>query len=349
MKQLLSNIFKNHTTESVVHIVLFILFIWFMEAGMGSSIDDKTKNIIRMNFLAFPITFYFNAFVLIPAFLKEKRWLGYIGAMITTVAVIEVLRSLFHLFVLNDSHDPEILTFIQILFGKYAVSGGIFLGFLLSFAYKFTKDWLINLTFIERLKSERSEMKLAFLKTQVDPHFLFNTLNNIYALALKEESPQTAEAITKLGTLMRYNLEDAGEEKVSLNKEIEFIRKYVELQAMRATETDTIDFSVDISEESLQSFSITPLLLIPVIENAFKYGINPSKESFISIGIELNENKLLLTSKNTIAKETGVSSSGIGLTNLEERLSLIYPDKHLFEVTNVDRVFSTTLQLELDS
>ncbi len=349
MRKLLSNIFKNHTTEAVVHIVLFVLFIWFMEAGMGTSIDEKTKNIIRMNFLAFPLTFYFNAFVLIPAFLKQKRWLGYIGAMIATVAVIEVLRSLFHLFVLNDSHDPEILTFIQILFGKYAVSGGIFLGFLLSFAYKFTKDWLINLTFIERLKSERSEMKLAFLKTQVDPHFLFNTLNNIYALALQEDSPNTAEAITKLGTLMRYNLEDAGEERVSLGKEIEFINKYVELQTLRATETDTIEFSIDIPEKALTSFSITPLLLIPVIENAFKYGINPSKESFISINIELNEHKLRLTSRNTIAKETNIPSSGIGLTNLEERLSLIYPDKYVFEAQEIDGIFTTTLQLELDS
>ncbi|RNC85682.1 MAG: histidine kinase [Balneola sp.] len=349
MRHLLSNLFKNHSTETIVHIVLLVLFLWFMEAGMGTSIDEKTKNTIRMNFLAFPITFYFNAFVLIPTFLKEKKWLGYVGAMIVTIAVIEVLRSLFHLFVLNDSHDPEVLTFVQILFGKYAVSGGIFLGFLFSFAYKFTKDWLINLTFIERLKSERAEMKLAFLKTQVNPHFLFNTLNNIYALALKEDSPQTAEAITKLGTLMRYNLEDAGEEKVLLSKEIDFIKKYVELQTMRATETDEIEFSVHIPEAALTSYFITPLLMVPIIENAFKYGINPSRKSLVSVNIELNGDKLLLNSKNTIAKETNVSSSGIGLTNLEERLSLIYPNKHLFEAKSMNGIFSTTLQLELDS
>ncbi|MBO6524706.1 MAG: histidine kinase [Balneolaceae bacterium] len=348
MESRITYILKNHTKESLVHIVLFVLFIWFMEAGMGTSIDDKSKNIIRMNFLALPLVFYLNSFYLIPEFLSKKRWLGYIGMLIVTVVCIEAGRSIFHVLVLNDNHDPEQLTFIEALFSKYSVSGGIFLGFLFSFAYTFTKDWLVNLSFIERLKSERSEMKLAYLKTQIDPHFLFNTLNNIYAIALKEDSQETAEAITKLGTLMRYNLEYAENDRVRLSKEIEFLKKYIELQSLRAGTKNEIEVSFDIPEDKLDEYWISPLLLIPIIENAFKYGIHPARESFISISLVLKENRIQLLSKNKIVRESE-DSTKIGLKNLKERLSMIYQDKHAFHYSKKENEFLVSLEMELSA
>ena len=339
-------ILKNQTTEAFVHIVLLVLFLWFMEAGMGSSIDEKSKNIIRMNFLAFPIVFYLNSFYLIPQFLSKKRWISYIGMLIVLVICIEVGRSVFHVLVLNDSHEPEQLTFLKVLFSTYSVSGGIFLGFLFSFGYTFTKDWLLNLTVIERLKSERSEMKLAYLKTQIDPHFLFNTLNNIYAIALKEDSPETADAITKLGTLMRYNLEYAEYDTVQLSKEIEFLKKYIELQSLRAGNKNQIEISFNIPYNQLHEYRISPLLLIPIIENAFKYGIHPTKESSIFISVKLHENSITLLSKNAIVRNSE-GTTKIGLKNLEERLLLIYPGKHVFQYSKEENEFTVKLELEL--
>ncbi len=346
MTSRIAYILKNHTTEAFVHLILFMLFLWFMESGMGSSIDEKSKNIIRMNFLAFPIVFYLNSFYLIPNFLSKKKWIGYVGMLILSVIFIEVGRSTFHVLVLNDSHAPEQLTFLEVLFSNNSVSGGIFLGFLLSFAYTFTKDWLRNLTLVERLKSERAEMKLAYLKTQIDPHFLFNTLNNIYAIALKEDSKETAEAITKLGTLMRYNLEYAEKNIVPLSNEIEFLRKYIELQSLRAEEKNKIKVKFDIPEDQLNTLKISPLLLIPVIENAFKYGINPAKESVISISITLKEDTLILTSNNTIVRNIK-NSTKTGLTNLNEQLSLMYPNKYTFEYSQKGSDYIVNLQLTL--
>lgn len=344
------HIIKEHKTESFIHVILLILFFMVMESGLGSSLDSVEMNRLRMNFLAIPLIFYLNTYFLIPKFLKPKKWLTYFFIVLFISPVFDVIRTLFTMLILNDHGATLPKDFGSIFFGNNSISGGIFLGFLLSFAYRFTKDWLINLSLIEKLKTERSEMKLAFLKSQVDPHFLFNTLNSLYSIALEEKSNTTADGIAKLGTLMRYNLHDSQAETISLNKEIEYIEKYVELQRLRTTEKNSIHFEVTIDKSDLYLKKIAPMLLIPIIENAFKYGVSPTEKSEILISINLKNEALAISVENTVvAKKSDSEVSGVGIKNLKERLKLIYPNKHTFEYSAKEKTFKAHLNLELES
>lgn len=350
MYKKLINVVKENRTESFIHFILLILLFMVMESGLGSSLDTLEMNRLRMNFISLPIVFYFNAYFLIPRFLKQKKWFTYFVIFLLTSPILDLFRTLFTMLFLNDHDDNLPKGFGSIFFGNNSVSGGIFLGFAFSFAYRFTKDWLINLSFIEKLKTERSEMKLAFLKSQVDPHFLFNTLNSLYSIALEEKSNTTADGIAKLGTLMRYNLHDSQAETISLNKEIEYIEKYIDLQRLRTTEKNSINVHIQINDELLNTLMIAPMLLIPAIENAFKYGVSPTEETEISISITTKKSALMMEIENTIISNKNLEeTSGVGIKNLEERLEMLYPSKHVFEYSEEKNIFTAHLTLELES
>lgn len=350
MVRKLLDIIKQNKTESFIHFILLVLFFIVMESGLGSSLDTLEMNQLRMNFISIPLIFYFNTYFLIPRYLKKKKWLIYFLIVILTSPILDLFRTGFIILILNDSSKSLPMDFTSVYFGNNSISGGIFLGFLLSFAYRFTKDWLINLSLIEKLKTERSEMKLAFLKSQVDPHFLFNTLNSLYSIALEEKSNTTADSIVKLGTLMRYNLHDSQSEKIPLRKEVEYIQKYIDLQQLRMTEKNTILFDIDISDSEFETANIAPMLLISIIENAFKYGVSPSEKSEIIISISVKSKRLVLFTKNDIINtKTDSESTGIGNKNLKERLELIYPEKYSLEYSEMDENFTAKLTLELES
>jgi len=343
-------IIKGNKTESIIHIVLLILLFMVMESGLGSNLDTLEMNRIRMNFLTIPLVFYFNAYFLIPRYLKQKKWGIYFITFLLTTPVLDLFRTLLSMLILNDHNDNLPKDFSSIYFGNDSISGGIFIGFMLSFAYRFTKDWLINLSLIEKFNTERSEMKLAFLKSQVDPHFLFNTLNSLYSIALEEKSEITADGIAKLGTLMRYNLHDSQADRISLEKEVEYIKKYLELQKLRMTEKNVITFDIDISKTDLNESYIAPMMLISMIENAFKYGVSTTEKSKISISISLKEKNLSLNVENNIVSKKDLSEeSGFGSKNLKERLDLIYPDKYTLVYSIYENLFNACLKLELES
>lgn len=190
-------------------------------------------------------------------------------------------------------------------------------------------------------------MELAYLKSQVNPHFLFNTLNSLYALALVEKAVVTADGVAKMGTLMRYSLHDSQAEKISLNKEIHYIENYIELQKLRISEAvkPNIEVVIDIDENNNQK--IAPMLLMPFIENAFKYGISSSNKNAISIKISLAGNLLELVVSNLIHKIKMLDESGIGLKNVENRLQLIYPNRFSLKCSKKENVFIVHLNIKL--
>lgn len=347
MKNFLKNI-SSTKLEIWIHAILLIAYLVVMEYGLGSTFDTFNKNIIRMNFLSVPLIFYTNAFWLIPRYLKKRKWLKYFLLLILIAPLIDILRSIVTVIVFNEVEGNVLIRFAQAFFNDSSLGGGVFLGFVFSFAYRFTKDWIINLTLIEKLDAERATMELAFLKSQVDPHFLFNTLNSLYAVALEENSSATADGIAKLGTLMRYNLHDSQSEFISLRKEIEYIEKYVDLQKLRTTEKNTIQFNVEIDDTLLDQKQVIPMLLIPLVENAFKYGVSPTEETTISIQLKAEKEKLVLDVENTIIQNINPeNSTGVGINNLKERLQLLYPDKHSLNSKKKGNTFQAHLKLEL--
>ena len=193
------------------------------------------------------------------------------------------------------------------------------------------------------LENEKLVSELAFLKSQINPHFLFNSLNNIYSLAY-QKSEKTPEAILKLSEIMRYMLYESNENKVPLLEEIRYLKNYIELQKLRFKDKAYINFEVD---EDIQDQKITPLILISFVENAFKHGVATDKENPITIVLNVSTNKLffqVLNRKNTQNKdETG----GIGLQNVKRRLDLLYKGQYRLHIQDDKDIYSCELYLNL--
>lgn len=197
------------------------------------------------------------------------------------------------------------------------------------------------------LIQQRTQAELDALKAQVNPHFLFNSLNNIYGTALLEDSPRTAESIQQLSGIVRYVMEESRLQTTDIQRELRFIDDYVELQRIRLPSQDTITIStrIDWDEKPAQ---IAPLLLNPLIENAFKYGISIQHPCFVHIRLQVQDGVLRLTTENSILPRTDLEkSTGLGLANVRQRLILAYPERHTLLVREENSTFSVNLTIDL--
>lgn len=197
-----------------------------------------------------------------------------------------------------------------------------------------------------RFEKEKMSTELNYLKAQINPHFLFNTLNSVYSLSIEERAVNTSAAIVKLSGMMRYVTSEALAEKVSLEKELDYINSYIELQKIRFG--DTVKLSVDLVKIN-KPHSIAPLILISFIENAFKYGVNPEENSEINISIYLKNTTLQLFVKNKKVKmiDQEVIGSGIGIQNTKNRLDLLYSGKYNLLIDDKEGFYSVNLEINL--
>ena len=274
--------------------------------------------------------FYFNAFFLYSNFLTRSRWWLY-------VLSIAVLIGGFYygkLFIINKwfaelANDENVFafTFFPIIF---------FL--IISTIYRLVLD---------KIHSEKTQLatELKFLRSQVSPHFLFNVLNNLVSMA-RHKSDLLEPSLIKLSGLMRYMLYEANDCKVSTAQEIDYIRNYIELQKMRFG--DDVEIRTTIHEKD-GGHIIEPMLLIPLVENAFKHGVAIGSSQFISVDLTLENYILSLSVKNSFAKDGNSkdSNSGIGLNNLRSRLNLLYPQRHMLTIEEHSDVFNANLTIKL--
>jgi LytS/YehU family sensor histidine kinase len=195
----------------------------------------------------------------------------------------------------------------------------------------------------KEMKVQKLHAELSYLKAQINPHFLFNTLNNIYALSICEKE-QTPEAILKLSAIMRYVTQDANSDTVPLEKELEYLENYISLQRLRSDDKLTVEFTIT-GEPT--THVIAPLLLINFIENAFKYGVSNHTPCFVNISITLNDNQLTLIVTNKIMDTVVEDSTFTGTNNTLRRLQLQYPNKHILTINETDKLYKVFLQLDL--
>ncbi|WP_281227306.1 sensor histidine kinase [Flavobacterium aquiphilum] len=197
-------------------------------------------------------------------------------------------------------------------------------------------------TRLQKVEEDKMKSELSFLKAQINPHFLFNTLNSIYSLAIKKDD-KTADAVVQLSELMRYIITDANDDLIALEKEINYINNYVLLQKTRLGNTVTVNYSVDGSPIGK---AITPLILISFIENAFKHGVNPNENSEICIRIDIVEDYLTLFVSNNKVQSIK-SDNGIGLQNTIERLALLYPNNHVLSIDDNQKMYLVNLTIKV--
>jgi two-component system, LytTR family, sensor kinase len=320
--------------------------------------DHMIASIICNN-LFLVLFYYLNTLFLIPKLLMKERWLLYV---VTTIGFL-LLFLYFPKYVATLIAPPEIRQFPNNpnmnpnIGGKMRPRGGSrgrsFIDFynMAIFLLVFTvgtciaviQRWLQTEENRKETESEKFKTELSFLKSQINPHFFFNTLNNIYSLAVVR-SEKTAPAVMKLSSIMRYILTETTQDQVELQNEVDFIKNFIELQQVRLTEKTTLNFT---AEGIIDQKRVAPLVFIPFVENAFKYGISTKNNTNIEISILACPDKIVFKSSNVIvaSENNMMENTGIGINNVKRRLDLMYPGKYSLVNNIIDNIYHVHLEI----
>lgn len=283
--------------------------------------------------------FYFNGLFLIPRLVYKKKYLVYTLALLAIfgwmLAQTVILTDLFTKRVHHNFRNYFLLTLFIFLFMLAA-----------STAYQLIRDRMKAERIAKDKENEHLKTELAFLRSQVSPHFMFNVLNNMVALARKK-SDLLEPSLIKLSSLLRYMLYETDTEKVLLEKEIEYLQSYIDLQIQRFGSKVKVNVSL---HDFDNSYFIEPMLLIPFVENAFKHGTGLIQNAEITIELKARNNLLQFTVVNRFdssGQEIKDKTSGIGLQNVKRRLNLLYENCHTLLISDKDNKYTVSLQLNL--
>ena len=302
-------------------------------------------------FLMIDILLYFNAYILVPRFLLKNKYLMYLITSIlfsiTMIATIMVLQILLIDVpqpanpILGDSHT-NIFLFFQVLGGVSSLLG---LGLVIAgvSAFLLFRHWIVFNKRAAQLESSTLQSELDFLKSQINPHFLFNMINN--ANIMVDEDPKQASMIlSKLNDMLRYQFNDSAQDKVLLSADIDFLRDFLELEKTRR---DNFEYTISIEGE-IDNIQIPPLLFITFVENAIKHNNDSNNLSYVHIYISVNKDTLIFDCKNSkpqveVKRETG----GLGLANIVRRLDLLYGDNYSLKLNQTETTYQVYLELKL--
>ena len=343
-----NNLYRFLTTRFVYHslfwfVVLIALTVMEVRGSDFSISFILTNNLIRLG--VFCIIVYFNFNYLIPNYLNRNRILFYLILLVVSVLIITPLENLLLYFKFSQLPElqGELLNQLNESFFPNLFLAGA------STLVKIVTDWGKHLQTKQQIHTQTMQSELRFLKSQINPHFLFNTLNNLYALTLKK-SDKAPEIVIKLSEMMRYMLYECNEKQVLLSKEVNYLRNYLDLEALRQGKNVRINFEVkgNVSEQM-----IAPLMFIPFLENSFKHGLNNHiSTGFVDIILEVEDYKVQIFIENSKApsmpKPIGRKSGGIGLVNVRRRLDLLYPNKYHLKIDDNPNTYKVTMDIDLD-
>ncbi|MEE1947230.1 histidine kinase [Pedobacter sp. KR3-3] len=292
------------------------------------------------------VVFYGVAYWIAPLAFRHKKWIQSILATLGLCIFIVGYRYVIEFLVLKpylgfDNYFgsiPETSWYI-----KNALLYSLYSYFSYGFIFFFINEWYISNRKKKELEQEKITTELAFLKSQINPHFLFNTLNDIYALTYRRSDDAPA-AVLKLSALLRYMLKESDEQLVPLDREIGYLHNVIELHKIGQKGNAYIDFKVEGHTEGLK---IAPLILINFVENAFKHGVFDDHEHPIQIQMAIADQQMVFKVFNLKNHDQKDKTGGIGLSNVQRRLSLIYPQRHTLAIGDENTTFTITLQINL--
>lgn len=339
-----------------VHIVfcLIILFAPLLMMSLNGITEYKyfLGYAIRTSLLI--LIFYINYFFLIDKFFFQRQFVVFVISNIILIVATSLLQNLLFQLLLTLGPPPPLFKVTTIdgkevprpphelrILGDYVLT---VLAVGMSVALKVTKQWYKDSINLESVKAHQLEADLRNLRNQLNPHFLFNTLNNIYSL-IAIDSNLAQESVYRLSNLLRYVLYENENRFVALNKEIEFTQNYIDLMRLRLNKNVKLDVVINYEECDK---SIASLLFITLIENAFKHGISNGLASYINIKILVNSKGVLCTVENSMDKSNtnGKSiNSGVGLANLRKRLNLLYPNKYQLKIEEKENDYFALLYI----
>jgi hypothetical protein len=337
---------KSKTAQIAFHVIGCLLFltlpILFMPGP--NDLDDffRDSRPLResMHNILILIFFYLNFYLFIPKLYFKRKYFYFGLTVVVCFLVIAFLPGWILPFdeIMRERHGPGPRDGSRLMF---ALGHNIF--FFLAVMF-FSLMLKINLR-LKQSEKEKLRAELSYFKAQINPHFLFNSLNTIYSLAI-QKADNTAEAIVKLSGMMRFVITDASHDHVSLEKEISYITDYIEFQKIRHGDTVKVDYQ---TQNIMPGERIAPLLLMPFIENAFKFGINPEEESIIRINIGISGTELhMLVYNRKVGKTLDPENpGGIGISNARHRLELLYPNTHQLFINDGELDYTVDLYINL--
>jgi len=329
---------KEGKTDKYLPVLLHIT-AWSMYLVLVYSMNGRGANSSRLvsyyglGIFFQAIIFYINFSYLLPNIYKKINLISWV---LINFGLLYFFSALF-LFIQfplpdADSHNGKIFASFPILLR--AISNGWFV--LLAIIIRFSIDWFKQKYKDRELENENLKTELSFLKSQINPHFFFNALNNLYGLTLKN-SPQAPETILQISKIMRYLLYDTSDKQVLLSMEIEILKDYIALQGLKTKDERKELFIV---RGDIDNITVEPLLFLPLVENIFKHGSDP-----ISLELNVTNEMIIFKTSNQIKRIKRKAIGGIGLQNLERRLHLLYPGRCQFEIMERDDNFTATIAI----
>jgi two-component system, LytTR family, sensor kinase len=325
----------SNTLWHVLYWLAFFLFDWLAVGGKVGRIDtavlikEGAINFVASALLAYGAIYWFR--VNWKASSTRRFYIGIFFLILLAGLLRHALRTMLIYIPMLGIHINDVPTWISYWKVRYVLGSLIYpimQSSILVMAY-FFRLWAVQQQQIEKAKREKVEAELELLKSQVEPHFIFNTLNNIYYLA-QNSHPRTGEMIYRLAQLLSYMLYDSRKSMIPVEKELDYIRDYINLERIRYG--DKLDIAVNVFGEFKEVFA-PPLLLLPLVENAFKHGISPAGEGWIRVDVSRRNGIMICKVENSVREGIGAlkklknESSGLGLSNLESRLSALFPER----------------------
>lgn len=325
------------------HILFWCLSFLILLNIFRVSAEIKQIDLIYTAIFHLPVLLivYLNLRFLFPLFLETRRYLWY-GL---SVLVLISTGAGFYTILFDSWIDYIFSSYYFIAYyGFFDISLYLLIYISLTSLFRLARGWFR----LQEIEKEKTVAELKALKSQINPHFLFNSLNSIYSLARKN-SVQVPEKVIQLSDLMRHIIYDSDVEFVLLTSEIEMIRNYIELQNLRTPEKEKIELEVT---GKIEEKKVAPLIFLPFVENSFKHGLKSGAENpFVKIKIEVLENNLVFEIENSKGKTTEISDSkykGIGIENVKKRLVLIYPNLHSLKISETENLYKVNLQIKLN-
>lgn len=338
----------QRTIKRKYHLYFWIIYFSFNVIRWGSYFDDYWYS-LKSNLVEFPlhiILVYFNIYYLVPKFIFKKKYIYYVFFLCLSLGVHYILRSSLNLLFVTEDIWPEVEGrldpfgfnhVVAVAIGELYVVG-------LTSAIKFTVDFLIVENKNRHLSELQYETELKYLKAQIQPHFFFNTLNNLYSLAIKK-SDLAPNLVLKLSSFMRYVIYETSEKKLPLLQEISHIDDYIELEKMRYDNRVITEVNIN---GNVDDVNVVPMLFLPFIENAFKHGLKDNDKMKLIISFERVNDELIFTSKNNYVEQLELKNSdGIGIKNVKRRLQILYQNKFTLNISHKKNEYLILLKIPI--
>ncbi|MEP1259572.1 histidine kinase, partial [Algoriphagus sp.] len=339
-KMLLPPAFKDFHLYNGVRLIMLLIFVVVFLLASQIFVDSGTYIVLFIIIPAIILFVLYNYYLLYKNKMsgnsKAYRW--FLWGLISLIAVVFFI-------IAAETNVPEIM-----LLGLGMIILLIFVIFPLSaLVFKKYEDYVGRIDTLS-VQVNQSSANLSFLRSQINPHFLFNALNTLYGSALMENAEKTSDGIQKLGDMMRFMLHENQMDKIPLTREIDYLKNYLDLQMLRFKNEENLDVQIKLSDDICEG-SIAPMLLIPYVENAFKHGISTKSKSWIKINLRCLQGSVHLDVVNSIHPKKQIEDprdeSGIGLENVQSRLAHYYPQKHNLTIVANDTEHFVHLSVQL--